>query len=136
MTRLLPDTNVLVYETVEDSLRHADAARILDSAREIILPSIVIHEYVWVMTRKLSVSPLVVAAKLKEYMEAPRTKYTAEPLHALTSALKMLAEAQASPREVNDFTVIATAKHYEAIIASFDAELKTYASRLGVETIP
>ena len=136
MTRLLPDTNVLVYETVEDSVRHSDAVKLLDSAREIILPAIVVHEYVWVMTRKLGVDPIIVAAKLKEYMEDPRTKYTAEPIHALVSALKMLAEIQASHKEVNDFIIIATAKHYNAVIASFDAKLKIYASRLGVETIP
>ncbi len=74
MTKLLPDTNVLVYETIEDSTRRADAARMLDSAREIILPSIVIHEYVWVMSTKLGVNSLIVAAKLKEYLEGPRTK--------------------------------------------------------------
>ncbi|MEM1947114.1 MAG: PIN domain-containing protein [Candidatus Caldarchaeum sp.] len=44
--RLLPDTNVLVYDTVEDSMHHDKAVKIIDAAGELAIPPIVIHEYV------------------------------------------------------------------------------------------
>ncbi len=34
---LLPDTNVLVYETVEDSPHHVEATELIDSAKEILV---------------------------------------------------------------------------------------------------
>ena len=47
--KALIDTNVLVYDTFEDSIYHAEAKKLLDSLDRWIIPSIVIHEYVWVM---------------------------------------------------------------------------------------
>lgn len=47
--RLLPDTNVLIYDTIEDSEHYDKAAKIIDEAKEVIIPSLVIHEYVWAM---------------------------------------------------------------------------------------
>lgn len=46
------DTNVLVYDTVEDGDYHGEAARIIDEARETYVPSIVIQEYIWVMLKQ------------------------------------------------------------------------------------
>ena len=40
---LLPDTNVLVYETIEDSPHHIEATEIIDSAKEILVTPIVLH---------------------------------------------------------------------------------------------
>jgi len=44
--KALIDTNVLVYDTFEDSIYHAEAKKLLDSLDRWIIPSIVIHEYV------------------------------------------------------------------------------------------
>ena len=134
--RLLPDTNVLVYETVEDSPHHSEATSILDSASTIILPSIVIHEYTWVMVRKLGVKPGIVAEKLREYLEDPRTVYTTEPPTALYQALRLIEEHQASPRELNDYIILTTAQHYNATLATFDEKLRNTAQKLGVKTAP
>lgn len=67
--RLLLDTNVLVYDTIGDSEAHSVAVELVDSASEIIIPSIVVHEYIWVMLRP-GVNPLFVADKVGEYLNA------------------------------------------------------------------
>ncbi len=136
LTRLLPDTNVLVYETVEDSPHHDTAVRLLDSAGELIIPSIVVHEYSWVMVKKLGVDPTFVAEKLREYLEDPRVVYVAEPLEVLRAALRLLAEHGVSPSNLNDYVILETARYYKASLATFDERLKSLARRRGVETLP
>ncbi len=136
LKRLLPDTNVLVYETVEDSPHHSEAVELIDSADEIVLPAIVVHEYVWVMVKKLGVKPSLVAEKLREYLEDPRTMYVAEPPTVLYQALRLIEEHDTSPRELNDYIILSTATHYDAILASFDEKLKKIAEKIGVATLP
>ncbi len=136
MTRLLPDTNVLVYETVEDSPHHTTAARIVDEAREIILLPIVLHEYIWVMVKKLGVDPWIVAEKIREYLSDRRVRYAPEPPSVLVSALRMLREMGLAPREVNDLIILAAARQYGAVLATFDEKLRRVAQRLGVRVVP
>jgi len=98
---LLPDTNVLVYETIEDSPHHVEATELIDSARELLVTPIVLHEYTWVMIRKLHVPASFVAAKISEYLEDPRTKYVTEPLAVINKALGLLEKGYIQPRELN-----------------------------------
>jgi len=133
--KLLADTNVLVYDTVEDSKHHELASNIIDSAKELWLPSIVIHEYVWVML-KLGVSAEFLALKVLEYLRDPRTVYLAENPEILSNALKYLKEKQASTREINDLIILMFAKHYNLTLATFDKILKRTALSIGINVIP
>jgi hypothetical protein len=47
MKKAVIDTNVLIYDYVEDSERHKEAEEILDSLEKWIIPTIVIHEVIW-----------------------------------------------------------------------------------------
>ena len=133
--RLLPDTNVLVYETVEDSARHLEACRLLDGARHVLLPSIVLHEYAWVML-KLGADPEFVSAKVEEYLRDPRMRYFAEPSTAYREASRMLIEDGAISREFNDYLILAVARMEEAVLATYDRRLKKAASKRGVRVLP
>ena len=133
--KLLADTNVLVYDTVEDSKHHELASNIIDSAKELWLPSIVVHEYVWVML-KLGVSAEFLALKVLEYLRDPRTVYLAENPEILSNALKYLKEKQASTREINDLIILMFAKHYNLTLATFDKILKRTALSIGINVIP
>ncbi len=46
-TKAIVDTNVIIYDYVEDSEYHKEAEAILDSLSKWIIPVIVIHELVW-----------------------------------------------------------------------------------------
>ena len=133
---LLPDTNVLVYETVEDSSHHIEAAELIDSAGEILVVPIVLHEYMWVMIRKLGVPAGFVAAKISEYLGDPRTRYVAEPLGVINKALGLLEKGYMQPRELNDAIILATAIQYNAVLATFDQRLRRKAKQLGVPVKP
>jgi len=133
--KLLVDTNILVYDTVEDSKHHELASNIVDSAKELWIPSIVIHEYIWVML-KLGVSAKFLALKILEYLRDPRIVYSAENPEILSNALKYLEEKQVSTKEINDLIILMIAKHYNLTLATFDRKLKRTALSLGVNVIP
>ena len=134
MKLLLPDTNVLVYETVEDSPSHAEACEIIDSARAIILPSIVLHEYLWVMVRRLEVPPDFVARKVEEYLSDRRVRYVVEPRDAVLDALELLKNRPV--RDLNDLLILFTAVRYDAVLATFDRELRKAARAVGLDVVP
>jgi len=54
----------------------------------------------------------------------------------LYQALRLLEEHNASPREVNDYIVLATAMYHGAVLTTFDEKLRKLAEKLGVETVP
>jgi predicted nucleic acid-binding protein len=134
LTKLLPDTNVLVYETVEDSEHHAEASRIMEEAEGIYIPLIVLHEYVWVML-KLSVDPNFISLKLREYYEDPRVKYVQESPEIIQEALHDLKEKNLNPKQINDLIILSIAKKHSLALFTFDRELIALAYRKGVETI-
>lgn len=134
MKPLLPDTNVLVYETIEDSPNHEEASKIIDSAGTIILPSLVLHEYLWVMIRKLQVPLDFMVRKVDEYLSDRRVKYVTEPPQAVLDALEFLRDSSAY--NLNDFLILSTAKRYGAVLATFDTVLGRVARSLGVEVVP
>ena len=88
------------------------------------------------MVRKLSVDPLFVAEKLREYLEDPRVVYTIEPLEVLRAALRLLAERGVSPSNLDDYVILETARYYDASLATFDERLKSLARMRGVQTLP
>ncbi len=133
--RVLVDTNILVYDTIEDGEHHEEAAKIVDEASELYIPSIVVHEYIWVMLR-LGVEPRIVALKVREYLEDPRTRYICETMEVIVNALRMLTQDEANIREVNDYIILATARYYGTSLATLDKRLRRVAQRWGVEVKP
>ncbi len=134
MRPLLPDTNVLVYETVEDSPHHEEASEIMDSAKVIIIPSMVLHEYMWVMIRRLKVPLDFMLEKVDEYLSDRRIRYVVEPPNAVLDALEWLRTSSA--RNLNDFLILSTAVRLDAILATYDEGLRRLAERMGVEVVP
>ncbi|GBC72715.1 hypothetical protein HRbin04_00106 [archaeon HR04] len=115
---------------------HTKAMHIIDNARSIIIPSIVIHEYIWVMIKHLSISPDVVSLKVKEYVNDPRCRYLLERVDTFALALKMLHAHGSKVSMLNDYIILAVAMQNNALLATFDNELKAYAIRSGLGTLP
>jgi len=134
--RLLPDTNLLVYDTVENSENHNDAAKIIDEAEKIIVPSIVIHEYIWVMLRVVQAPLSFIAFKVCEYLEDPRVIYMLETADVIVGALKMLEENKEDSREINDYIILAMALRQKSTLATFDQKLRKKALEKGLEVAP
>ena len=66
------DTNVLIYDTFEDSEFHEEAKELLDSTLEWEIPTVVIIELVAVMN-KLGIERSKIISKLKEILNHPKT---------------------------------------------------------------
>ncbi|MBS7611793.1 PIN domain-containing protein [Candidatus Bathyarchaeota archaeon] len=134
--RLLVDTNVLVYDTVEDSEHHKEASEIIDSATLLYIPSIVVHEYSWILLRYLNLNPVFTLTKMLEYLEDPRAVYQLESLDTLKLAFVMLKEDGGVVKEINDYIVLAFTIVNKLSLATFDRELRRKAGKRGVKVIP
>jgi len=133
---VLVDTDVLLHDTFEDSEKHAEAAEILDEADRVYLPSIVVHEYLWLLLTKFKQSPDVVREKLEEYFGDARFIYVSENSEVFLRALEMMREDGADPYMVNDYIILVLAQRLGATLATYDEELKQIARRRRVPTIP
>jgi predicted nucleic acid-binding protein len=134
--KLLPDTNVLIYDTIEDCEHHSLAADIIDKAAEIYMLPIVVHEYIWVMLKLVQASPSFVSVKVQEYLEDPKTVYMLENVDVLTNSLRIIEEDKQNIKEVNDYIILATALKYNLTLATFDKKLKKTASERKLKVIP
>ena len=132
--KLLPDTNALVYETVEDSEHHATASKIIEEANAVYIPTIVLYEYIWVML-KLSVDPEFISLKLNEYYENPKIRFIQEGLEPVTEALRNLKERGLAASDINDLIILHVAKRNDLTLLTFDKRLKALSKRNGVKVI-
>jgi predicted nucleic acid-binding protein len=134
--KLLLDTNVLIYDTIEDSEYHNIASEIIDKAVQIFIPSTVIHEYLWIMLKLLQIPHNIIEVKLRDYLEDPKTVYILEDADILINALNMLIEDKQDVKEINNYIILSTARKYNLILATFDKRLKKIAINRNVRVIP
>ena len=133
--RLVIDTNVLIYDTVEDSEHHEEAEEILENNSPWLIPLIVIYETIWFFIKiKLSLEEL--KEVLLGYLRDPRTKIINERGELTLEALDMLIKQKISPKNFNDMLILNTAIKHKAALATFDKKLKTIALKNNVKVLP
>jgi len=91
------DTNVIVYDTFEDSIYHDKSREILDSLDTWVLPLIVLYEYIWLM-KELGVSLEDISVKVREYAQDPKARVTSGGRDAVRWALAALWKKISLPR--------------------------------------
>ncbi len=126
--KAIVDTNVLVFDTFEDSEFHMEASSGLDSLDGWGLPSMVFHELVWFFrSQKIAVSRA--NAKVKEYMTNGKTTFvpcSPDDLVFATSRMR-------NHLEYNDLIILSAAGRMELPLYSFDEALKATARRHGIK---
>ncbi len=130
--RLLPDTNLLIYEMIEDAPYHEEAVKIYESANEIFIPSIVLHEFLWVTIKKLGIDKDIIVSKLEEYEMDWRIKFVEIPVKVYKEALRGLENAS----EVNDMIILFAAKFFDCTLGTFDEKLRKKAQKYKVKVVP
>ena len=133
--KLLADTNILIYDTIEDAEQHPTAAKIIETTDKIYIITTVLLEYTWVMVKKLGISPKIPAEKIEEYKTMKNTKIICEPPETITEALQLIQNDKANPREINDYIIITTAKYLQATIATYDKHLQRTAQKHSIPTL-
>ncbi|RFA96139.1 PIN domain-containing protein [Pyrobaculum aerophilum] len=133
--KVLVDTNVLIYETFEDSERHAEATDIVYT-NEIYIPTIVLHEYIWLLLRHFSISYAQVAAKLEQLLSEKNIHVICENLSDLAAGIRIAAEDGAKPSNINDYIILASALNRGLALATYDRELRRAGARRAVTVLP
>jgi len=122
------DTNVLIFDTFEDSERHRDAASGLDSLEGWGLPSIVFHELVWFFrSRSVKISRAV--TKVDELLTHEKTMF----IPCTTDDVRFASSRLESYKKYNDLIVLSAAKRLSLPLFSFDEELEATAKRNSID---
>ncbi len=124
------DTNVLIFDTFEDSEFHLQAASTLDSIERWTLPGIVFHELIWFFkVRKIELSRT--RTKVEEYIANEKASFspcTADDVRFAVTRMK-------NYTEYNDLIVLSTAKRLGLPLFTFDEELKKSAKENSVRVV-
>ncbi|MGB9717391.1 MAG: PIN domain-containing protein [Thermoproteota archaeon] len=123
------DTNILVDETLEDSERHTLATKLFDESETIILPRVVLLEYVWVMLKRVKAPPDFLVEKVSEYRSDARVNFYCETEDDVKLALLIMKREKMPASAFNDCLLLAIAKNNKAEILTFDDELKGIARK-------
>jgi len=121
------DTNVLVFDTFEDSDSHGDALEALDSLEEWVIPGIVFHEYVWFM-KDQKVAAEDTRMKVNEYLMDTKTRF--HPIDADDIAFAVGNVRRLG--EYNDLVILSSAKRLGLPLLTFDKRLAAKAREFGV----
>ena len=124
------DTNVVVFDTFEDSEFHSEATTKLDSIARWHLPSMTIHELVWFFkARKIQLSRA--RLKVEEYLTNEKTVFsqcTADDIRFATARMR-------NYQEYNDLVILSVAKRLGLPLFTFDDELKQIAIQNSVKLV-
>ena len=128
------DTNVLIYDTFEDTEFHSDAENVLDSLDRWYVPAIVTQEYVWFFKNN-GFSAKDALESLRGYTEDPRFRGLSENPKIIENALNLLVEERISLSLFNDVVVLLHALERGTLV-TFDRKLRSLAERKGIKVLP
>ena len=121
------DTNVLVFDTYEDSELHSQAREKLEEAERWVLTGIVVHEYVWAL-RGLKARLSFAREKVEEYLLSDRATFSSDSQDDILYATR----GASSYSRYNDCLILSHAKRLGVHLLTFDADLKRDAQKLGI----
>ncbi|EWG07721.1 MAG: PIN domain-containing protein [Candidatus Aramenus sulfurataquae] len=129
--KILVDTNIIIYDLVEDSQFHKEAEEILDKADTWVIPTIVIHELVWF----LKGNNLEKIEYVSAYLENPKTEVVCEEYEVVRKAIEIITKEKLSLSRYNDAVVLAHTISRKLPLVTFDKRLSSLAKRYGVEVL-
>ena len=127
MTTVVVDTNVLIFDTFEDSEFHEAAVLGLESAEKWCIPGMAFHEFLWFFKgRDLKLSDA--KAKVHEYLTNEKSVFvpcTPDDVEFALGRMKTY-------RDYNDLIILSTARRANLPVFSYDEDLRKKAERYGV----
>jgi predicted nucleic acid-binding protein len=129
-SRVVIDTNVLVYATFVDNEYHYEAYRMLQR-RDVAIPYIVLYEYLWVLARPTGDVDIVMT-KLDELSDFPPIH---EDLKVMRRGISMLKEDGAPLSMLNDYIILSVSMS-EGALATYDKTLRRLAAKRQVAVMP
>lgn len=121
------DTNVLIYDTFEDSSHHGEAKVKLDELKKWYIPAIAMHEYVWFMKGE-EIDLSFTKSKVVEYVTHEKVEIIPDEVDGILFS----AERMDTYHDYNDYVILAVARKLGEPILTFDHRLRGIASKIGV----
>ena len=125
------DTNVLLYSVNRSSERYEEARGIINSLDKIVLPTIVVYEFVWNLA-VAGASPQEAERTLSKILLNERVAL-ADDRRYLLSAFELFGSL--GLKHYNDSVILAIAKEV-GTLASYDKKLRNRARKVGIKTVP
>ena len=131
---MLVDTNVLVYDAIENSPHHDRASKLIDESEDPLINSLSIVELGFVLPR-YGIDNDSVRMKLEElfYSDYFTVSWLSESM--LEGASAFMAENGLSFRDFNDWIIAFDAHSRNVPLVTFDKTLSKKCKRLGVQVI-
>ncbi|WP_338602965.1 PIN domain-containing protein [Sulfolobus tengchongensis] len=127
------DTNVLIFDYVENSEFHKEAEELLDYLEGWVIPAIVIHEFIWFLKRENLDSHI---DDVKAYIRNEKSEIVGETPEIILDAISILQQRKLSLSHYNDLIILSHAVKNNLPLATFDEGLKSECKRLKVKTLP
>ncbi|WP_258084527.1 PIN domain-containing protein [Thermococcus thermotolerans] len=128
------DTNVLIYDTFEDSEFHGEAERILESLDAWYVPTIVLQEFAWFF-RNEGFSADETWEVLRGYLDDPRFRGLNDDSQIVKKAFEILKVEKLSLSRFNDAMILVHAVE-KGVLVTFDSKFRKLAERRGVKVLP
>lgn len=126
------DTNVLIYDMMEDSEFHERAKDALDKIEAQIIPLTVVEEVVHVL-QYLKVNKDVISKKIMEILNFDILVSAGR--NEIVEAIHILNKEKASYRRFNDKLILGIAKEKGLPLLTFDEDLAKECNMNGIKTL-
>jgi predicted nucleic acid-binding protein len=125
------DTNVLVYDTIEDSEHHETASAIIDNLDICIIPSVVLEEFIFTLA-KLGLDNKIIYEKVIDLLET--FEYLPIEKEDIINALNMIEKEKVSFKKFNDKLILCIAERRKVKLLTFDKELQKEQKRYKISS--
>ncbi len=129
------DTNVFIFDAVEDSLYHSQAEEILDELKTWLIPTIVLFEFIFALNKQ-GVKARVIRELLMQYVMDPRARIVKLSVNDIISGLDTIISENKTSTHINDKTILQIAIRLKAPLSTFDKKLRRQARKFGVMVLP
>jgi len=117
------DTNVLVYDTVEDSSFHKDVRDKLSKLKKWIVPSVVLEEFALVLMQ-LNLEEGFIRDKIMEILLNGKTEVASLSKQHFIDSIDIISREGISVNRLNDKLIVSVAKVKRSPIFTYDKEIK------------
>jgi len=117
------DTNVLVYDTVEDSSFHKDVRDKLSKLKKWIVPSVVLEEFALVLMQ-LNLEEGFIRDKIMEILSNGKTEVASLSRQHFIDSIDIISREGISVNRLNDILIVSVAKVKRSPIFTYDKDIK------------
>ncbi len=132
--KMLFDTNVLVYDTIENSPHHDSASELIDKSADPMINSLSIVELGFVLPR-YGIDNESVRMKIDELLHSDYFTVSWLSGKMMEKASTFVVENKLSFRDFNDWIIAYDAYSRKVPLATFDRVLHNKCKKLGIQVI-